>query len=583
MFHPKFLAPALLVISFAGSVTRVHATISTQGDVAPGGTWTSSTWGDVGYMHYALPSVGGNWPGHGTVTVTGGSRLLSGACDVGLCSGCTGVVTVDGNGSTWNASGRVAIGSSGSGTLNISNGGSVSAADAMILASNGGSGVINFGPGGGTLTTWHLTATPSQLTGVGTINTNGLASDVNLVFDSGATTTTTLNQSGKNIVINLDMSDPNKVGSIDAGCYGNGSLMIRNGATLYSDGGFAGANVGSTGVATVDGPGSKWINSGSLHVGSSGKGTLSITNGATVRDTTGCVGCYFGATGMAKVEGRNSTWTNSSSLQIGASGSATVSVLGGAAVTASSVSIGTSSNHQPLLAIDVGRNSSLSVGGGTITNCGTIRILAGPGADSSTTYTPISAGKWVDSGTYQAIGGTWSTASHQFTASLVQTGNAGALLSVNLAQRQRVLVTDSVAHQSLGASFMSSSNTLSFTASAVSAGNLSALQGLNPGESVVGDWGFSVNSGYTSGTPVYLSFGIGANQSTDRLELWQLTGTGWTPYAANDLTYDGNYASFTVTDLNGYAVVAVPEPATFVMLVFGAVGLLGYAWRRQRV
>jgi len=62
----------------------------------------------------------------------------------------------------------------------------------------GSTGAINFGTNGGTLTTGSLAASPSQLTGTGTINTRGLVSDLDLVFDSSASLnqTITFNNSG---------------------------------------------------------------------------------------------------------------------------------------------------------------------------------------------------------------------------------------------------------------------------------------------------------------------------------------------------------------------------------------------------
>ena len=47
---------------------------------------------------------------------------------------------------------------------------------------------------------------------------------------------------------------------------------------------------------------------------------------------------------------------------------------------------------------------------------------------------------------------------------------------------------------------------------------------------------------------------IGAGYSSNNLQVWHYDGTSWTSYAASDLTYDGNYASFTVTGFSGYAV-----------------------------
>ena len=48
-----------------------------------------------------------------------------------------------------------------------------------------------------------------------------------------------------------------------------------------------------------------------------------------------------------------------------------------------------------------------------------------------------------------------------------------------------------------------------------------------------------------------------------------------------DLTYDGAYASFTVTGFSGYAVT-VPEPGTLGLLLAAALGLLAYARRKRR-
>ena len=160
---------------------------------------------------------------------------------------------------------------------------------------------------------------------------------------------------------------------------------------------------------------------------------------------------------------------NTSSLSIGSTGAGILDISGGGLVTASSVAIGTSTS---LLAIDVGRGSSAVVGGGsgTITNSGAVRLLAGAGVAAGGAYSPVSAGTWSGSGTYQAVGGTWNATSHQFTVSQVAAGAAGTPVTIDQSQEQRILITDPVSGKSVGASFLAttSSSTLSLTASLLS-------------------------------------------------------------------------------------------------------------------
>ena len=114
--------------------------------------------------------------------------------------------------STWNNSYDLYVGNFGSGVLSISSGGSVTVGGASYVGFNAGStGTINFS--NGTLTTQSLYASPSQLTGTGTIKTGGLVSDVNLVFDSTHGLSRTLPGFGS-VTVNLDMSNPSNVGDL---------------------------------------------------------------------------------------------------------------------------------------------------------------------------------------------------------------------------------------------------------------------------------------------------------------------------------------------------------------------------------
>jgi hypothetical protein len=165
-----------------------------------------------------------------------------------------------------------------------------------------------------------------------------------------------------------------------------------------------------------------------------------------------------------------------------------------------------------------------------------------------------------------------------FTVSGAQSGVSGQEIEFDLASTQRALFTDSATGWNVGASFLSTSSStpLSFTATAIGGDALSGLQIIS-GDSVLGGWTFDAE-GYTEGDPVYLSFEVGAGFSAAELSLWHLDDGEWTEYMPDDLTYDGQYASFTVTGFSGYGVTAVPEPATLALLAIGGLAML----RRRR-
>jgi autotransporter-associated beta strand protein len=189
---------------------------------------------------------------------------------------------------------------------------------------------------------------------------------------------------------------------------------------------------------------------------------------------------------------------------------------------------------------------------------GTVYLIAGI-SDGPGVYTPISAGSWSGSGTYQALGGRWNANQHVFTVAAAQTGTSGQPATIDLSTVQRLSISDPPSGRSLGAAFQGSatSSTLTFTAAAMAGGALSALQQMLGGGSVVPTgWQFTAGGAYSAGNPVYLSMSIGSGYSLGGMQVWHFDGTNWAYYAPIDLNYDGTYANFVVTDLSGYAVVS---------------------------
>ncbi len=545
-FWVTLFSLAILAAFFiAGPLSSARAAFTATGNVSPTNpsSWTSSTTAYIGNTSA------------GTLTVDSGN-LLSSTGYIGYGSTATGLVNIAGTSSTWTNSYSLYVGNSGNGTLKITNGGAVSSG--TVSSTTDYAGCIGYNTGSTGVVT---------VDGAGATWTNHSALIVG-IFGSG-----TLKITNGGVVSNIygyigDISNSMGAVTVDGtgstwtnsaplivGVSGNGTLNITNGGTVSDTYGEISWISTSKGTVTVDGTGSMWTNSSSLNVGIQATGTLKITNGGDVSNTVGYIGNSFGSTGVVTIDGTGSTWTNSGSLSVGSSGTGTLNIINGGAVTAAGT---VSVNSMSLLAINVGHGSSLAIGSGAgmIANAGKIRILAGASAAAGT-YSPISAGTYSGVGTYQAVGGTWSATSHQFTASTVTTAASGSAVSIDLASTQRLLVNDNATGWAVGESFLAttSASTLTSTATAVSGGTLTALAGsLTAGKTVLSGWNLAATTGYTSGTPVYLSLQVGAAQLLDDMQVWTYSGSSWTTYSAADLTYDRAYASLTVTALGVYAI-----------------------------
>jgi len=92
--------------------SAARGAMSASGDVRPAdpNTWTDANWIYLGES------------GSGSVSVDGGSDLVSGTVVMGFYSTADGTMTVSGAGSTWTNTNAIVVGDRGRGTLSVSGG-----------------------------------------------------------------------------------------------------------------------------------------------------------------------------------------------------------------------------------------------------------------------------------------------------------------------------------------------------------------------------------------------------------------------------------------------------------------------------
>ena len=125
-------------------------------------------------------------------------------------------------------------------------------------------------------------------------------------------------------------------GTYRVGNTADGSLLIDSGSQLSRTSGYIGYNSGSSGTATVSGPGSMWANLDSFYVGSSGAGSLTVQDGGQVSSYNSYLGDCSGSSGTATVSGTESRWTSRGNLYVGFYGTGSLTVQDGGQVSSSS-------------------------------------------------------------------------------------------------------------------------------------------------------------------------------------------------------------------------------------------------------
>ena len=395
---------------------------------------------------------------------------------------------------------------------------------------------------------------------------------------------------------------------------GTGSLAIENGGRVTSGiDGVIGFASGSRGTATVTGADSSWTAGYNLYVGLEGTGSLTVANSGRIINGhydaevggnlgDGYIGYSNGSRGHVTVTGAGSSWTNNGDLILGgdslesaatdASGTLTVDKGGGVNVG------GTLKVHAGgTLSVEVSDIPAVTTGG-DLSNDGLVRLSAAPRLAAGT-YTPLAVtGELTGTGRYQALGGSWNSATRLFTVSEAEAVFAGEEATLNLSETQRLTVTGENGKVSVALSAdgraVDGGSTISLTATENDVPEIN-------GQTVLGAWDLDTNLDFSSGDTVDLTIGlqngITINGGFD-LEFWRITDnvnfTRFVPVSFRLSEDDGglgrsstsldSYAvTFAVDGFGSYAITLapIPEPASAAALTgLAALGLV--ALRRKR-
>jgi len=359
-----------LIVGLAGWYNSL--TITNGGSVTAGTTVTVGSGAAASNNVVTLTGLGSKLVASANLIVGGSGRsnalcvdnrgaVFSSSAIIGSNSTASAnCVLVSGANSVWSNSNALTVGYAGSANvLTITNGGAVFSATAVIGSTNAASG-------NGVL----VTGTNSLWRNNGTLTIGYFGSSNTLTIHNGGVVSNTLGYVGSNTGGNFNRITVDGAGSrwlntsnlaVGVSGWGN-SLMITNGGAVTavrsnSIGGSVGA---SNNTVTVTGAGSGLAVAGSLVVGLYGKSnSLAIRDGGGVTSIQGCIGFYAPATNNnVVVDGAGSRWLNESNLIVGlASWGSSLMVTNDGAVFSSSVVVGANVTAS---------NNLLSVSGGTL-------------------------------------------------------------------------------------------------------------------------------------------------------------------------------------------------------------------------
>ncbi|MFK0686516.1 autotransporter outer membrane beta-barrel domain-containing protein, partial [Ochrobactrum sp. BD67] len=347
------------------------ATSSSEGTVTidgAGSKWTTDgvvNIGDAGSGKLIIRN-GGKYDSLNTGTSVyleiGGQATGKGVVEV------SGVDTSTGERSQLITNNQLHIGNAGEGFVSITDGGLVSAGDSSSVGKLAGKRNILFVNGVNAPTDQRSTFRVEHnqfwvgVEGVGIVGVfNGGLLQVEQTIDLGRE----VGSEGFMSVSGVDLASGHRASVESAAVrvgYGSGAqggLVISDGGLVSDIDASVGYLVGSTGIATVSGAGSKWTNVGEFTVGYAGNGELRIIEGGAVSNRYGSIGMIKGSVGHVTVGGAGSIWTTIDGLSVGNAGTGTLIVSDGGMVDSSSVYIGSTAGSTGTVIVD-GTGSALT-------------------------------------------------------------------------------------------------------------------------------------------------------------------------------------------------------------------------------
>ncbi len=326
----------------SNDVGTIAASPGETGHVVVSGS--GSQWNNVGTWGVTLDV--GLW-GTGTLLVEAGGEVTSGS-GTRIGSHGNGAVAVTGAGSTLETVGGMGVGTSGTGRVDVLDGGTVRSG----LAGTSGNNVF-IGAGAAGVGEAVVRGADSTWTQGGDTFTVGQFGNGSLEISGGGVVESTRGKIGVGatakgtVLISGSGSRWSVAKEFTVGGQGPASLRVEAGGLLENDGrtvigdrtppnnqGLADA------IATVDGPGSRWIGADRMIVGGTGRGDLKIFNHAEVSGfRAASVGDQEGAVGFVHVNG-SATWELSDYLDVGTGGHGIVFATNGSSLSAPRIHLG---------------------------------------------------------------------------------------------------------------------------------------------------------------------------------------------------------------------------------------------------